>query len=189
MEVLQFTTENPESDQWRMLLQYSYPANIQRYFKEHHSTNAPKEIEDCISGCFRQGEAYFRAAEKSPIDIAPLLIYYGTTNLLRAAFVMLKGQIPVITDHGMTLKIPLVDNLRIADVEVKPVNKKTGALQIFADEFSNKINIVDGSTWKLEEVLSLVPELKRDFENCYETAASRTIPLELVKRRECVPPN
>ena len=183
MEVIRIATEDPKAEQWRILLQYSYPANVRRYFKENYSVDVSKTLEDCITSCMRQGEAYFVAADKAPLDISPLLYYYGMTNLLRGAVVLLKQDVPLITEHGMTLIVSDPKATRIADVRVQPRNAKTGALHIFSEIFSSNYQIVDGHTWNVKEILSLIPELKQEFENCYQSAPPRTLPLEFVHRK------
>ena len=46
-------TENPEEDLWRELLQFSYKANIERYFSEH-SITPDANVVDCIIGSVLQ---------------------------------------------------------------------------------------------------------------------------------------
>jgi hypothetical protein len=43
--------------------------------------------------------------------------------------------------------------------------------------------LVNGATWTLEEILGSIPDLKRDFENCYPKALTYTIPVQVVRRK------
>ncbi len=61
-------TENPESELWRELLQYSYKANIERYFNEHTLTYDDKKT-DSIIGSFLQAHEYYKASENANLHI------------------------------------------------------------------------------------------------------------------------
>lgn len=74
-------SENPENDLWRELLQFSYEANINRYLSKK-GLHANGETINCIVGSFLQADEYYRAAKDANLQISPLLLYYGTTNLL-----------------------------------------------------------------------------------------------------------
>ena len=74
-------SENPEQDIWRELLQFTYEANIIRWQKLR-GRSEEEEIVQCISGSFLQADEYYKAAADANLQIAPLLLYYGTTNLL-----------------------------------------------------------------------------------------------------------
>lgn len=74
-------TESPEEDLWRELLQYSYRANVSRYLKEH-SLDEDENTINTIIGSFLQANEYFKASKSANLQISPLLLYYGATNLL-----------------------------------------------------------------------------------------------------------
>jgi hypothetical protein len=179
MNITRTITEDPKADQWRLLSQYSYPTNIRRYLDAHGRAESDKSVEEYVAGCVRQGDAYFAAAEKAPLDIAPLLLYYGSSNLLAGSSAMMTGEVPVINNHGMRLKVPAVESPRIADVNVLPFDPHHGALQHFSDVFSGGCPVASQGLWTVEEILGSVPDLKQDFENCYQSALPFTIPVEL----------
>jgi len=177
-DVVYINSENAAKDQWKLLAQYAYPKNIVRYLQQHGFVHLEKLVE-YIAGCFRQSEAYFIAAENSPIYISPLLQYYGAVTLLAGASAMARGAQLTIKGHGMI--IPNAANIkRIADAQIIP--RGNGALQQFADIFSPGSSFVNGEPWTMEEILGSVPDLKPDFENCYQEAVPYTIPIEVVKR-------
>jgi hypothetical protein len=183
--VTRITTENPISDQWKMLSQYAYPLNISRYFAQRSTTaSTTKDTVEFIAGCVRQAEAYFTAASQAPLDIAPLLVYYGSSNLLLGIGALIIGVKPTVNDHGMKLFVPLKDDLRISEVEIQPVKPNDGALQYLCNVFSNNCAITNGGKWTLEEIFSSVPDLKRDFELCYPGSFQHTIPIEVVQNGE-----
>ena len=158
-------SENAQKDQWKLLAQYAYPTNITRYLKQHGLADSEKLVE-YIAGCFRQSEAYFIAAETSPIDISPLLQYYGAATVLAGASAMISGAQLPIKEHGMTLNTSNIK--RIADAQIIP--RGNGALHQFAGMFSPGCSFVNGEPWTMEEIFGSIPDLKQDFESCYQEA-------------------
>ena len=94
-------TESPEEDLWRELLQYSYRANVSRYLKEH-SLDEDEDTINTIIGSFLQANEYFKASKSANLQISPLLLYYGATNLLLGLTSLMTGKRPEIKNHGMT---------------------------------------------------------------------------------------
>lgn len=182
MDVIRIATDNPKVDQWKLLSQYSYPLNIKRYLRDKGLPEDDGTV-DFIAGCVRQSEAYFTAADTAPLDISPLLLYYSATNLLAGAASMKTGAKHTIRHHGMNLKLPTTPNSRIADFEVKPVRPQDGALQTFCNVFSNNCPISNGGSWTVEEILGSIPDLKQDFETCYQSALPFSIPARVVRRK------
>ena len=184
MDVRRIATESPKADQWKLLTQFAYPTNIRGYLENHGFAKTDPKTVEFIAGCVRQGEAYFMAAENSPLDIAPLLLYYGAANLLAGASAMMTGVRPTIKHHGMKLEPPDTEPIRIKNAKVKPVRPKIGALEQFCNVFSGGCVLPNGVPWTVEEILGSLPDLKRDFESCYPDARPYTIPVEIVRRRQ-----
>lgn len=180
MTVVKIRSDNPKADQWKSLGQFFYPTNITRYFADHSLVSA-KETIDYIAGCIRQSEAYFNAAETSPLDISPLLIYYGATNLLAGTAALLTGNKSPIWHHGMNLHLPSSPNAKIGDYQIKPVNPTHGALQNFCNVFANGCAITTADTWTVEEAFSGVPDLIPEFETCYHTRLPSCVPVVPMK--------
>lgn len=183
METIRIATESPKTEQWKLLTQFSYPTNIRRYMSKHGLPTVGDETLEYIAGCIRQGEAYFVAGENSPLDIRPLLLYYGSVNLLAGASAMIMGMQPNIKGHGMRLQVGKTQPFVVGQIEILPTKAKDGALQQFANVFSKGCVLINGSSWTVEEVLGSVPDLKREYEECYPTAIPYTVPIEIVKRR------
>ncbi len=186
MELLSIRTENPKADQWKLLAQFIYPTNISKHMNNHGFGMPTGKTIEFIAGCIRQAEAYFISAEVSPIDISPLLLFYGSANLLAGASGLIVSSPLAIHRHGMKLQLPISDQHRIADVKVVPLDPENGALQKFADVFSGRCKLTNGASWTIEEILGSIPDLKRDFENCYPDALPYTVPVEIVRRHRFV---
>lgn len=182
MDIIRIATDNPEAEQWKLLSQYAYPLNIRRYL-EGKGLPQTEETIDFIAGSVRQSEAYFTAANVAPLDISPLLLYYSATNLLAGAASMKTGIKHTIRHHGMNSKLPATPDSRIADFEVRPVRPQDGALQTFCNIFSDNCEITNGGSWTVEEILGSIPDLKQDFELCYQTAHAFSIPVRKVKSK------
>ncbi|HZH29203.1 MAG TPA: hypothetical protein VEY11_00295 [Pyrinomonadaceae bacterium] len=120
MTIIQVATDEPKAEQWKLLGQYAYPTNIQRFLNERSAT-ADTETANYIAGSIQQSSAYFLASESSPLDISPLLLYYGATNLLSGISAMLVGVKLLTKHHGMQLHLPSAANPQIRDFEVRPI--------------------------------------------------------------------
>jgi hypothetical protein len=180
MDVLKIRSENATLDQWKLIGQFSYPTNIDRH-AHTTGTSISKETIDYIAGCIRQSEAYFHSAEQAPLDISPLLLYYGSTNLLSGTLALRMGSKPSILHHGMSFHLPSTPGAKIADCEVKPIRPTDGALQIFADVFAPGLVLTNGEAWRLEEIFGSIPDLMPEYENCYQPALPFCIPVRTVK--------
>lgn len=98
-------SENPEKDMWRELLQFTYEANIIRYL-EKRGCCKNVDVVNCIAGSFLQAHEYYMSAKEADLQISPLLLYYGTTNLLYGMANLFSGTKNVISNHGMKIFIP-----------------------------------------------------------------------------------
>lgn len=182
MSLIRRSTENPQKEQWQLLSQFAYTSNIERYLRQKGFDNIDNSIVELIAGSIQQAEAFFISAGNAPIDISPLLLYYGTTNLLTGGYSLLTNTRPPIENHGMV--IPDVAGNQIADVRVLPRNPTKGALQIFCDAFSDSCQITNGDSWTMLEILGSIPDLKHDFESHYRDALCYTAPVEIVITRQ-----
>lgn len=180
MNVIQIATDDPKAEQWKLLGQYAYPTNIERFLNER-SITSDKETVNFIAGCVQQSSAYFSASEAAPLDISPLLLYYGATNLLSGVAALLTHAKPTTKHHGMQLYVPSVADPRIGDYEVRPTRPNDGALQNFCNVFSNNCAITNGGLWTIKEILGSIPDLVQDFENCYQGTLPYCIPVKIMK--------
>jgi hypothetical protein len=182
MKISRISTENPITEQWRLLSQFAYPSNIRKFLSGRGATTCSDDNIELVAGSIRQSQAYFDAAATAPLDVSPLLLYYGATSLLTAIATMLTGTPPPIENHGML--IPESPASRLANVLVLPRNPTHGALQIFSNVFSDGCVLVGTDTWSLGEVIGSIPDLKQEFENHYQDLPYFTLPVEVIHARE-----
>lgn len=174
-------TETPEAEQWRQLGQYRYSPNVRRYLAERGLIPAAAGIEDYVSGSIGQAEAYYNAAKVAPLDISPLLLYYGTTSLLSGAAALMRGHPLPIDNHGMAVSAP-AGVTRMSDVEVVVRNTRGSGLHELAGIYGNSPHLPGQSKWTVGELLASLPDLKDDVQLCIPEATPFALRLDTVRK-------
>lgn len=162
-------SENPENDLWRELLQFTYEANIRRYLTKKGYEADEKTI-NCIVGSFLQANEYYKAARDANLQISPLLLYYGSTNLLYGMANLLSGSINKISNHGMKIFIP--DQMGfIADTKIRFLSPVDGGVHVVAKALGFTSDLTGFGDWSLREFLASIAEINADFSQCYDVQA------------------
>jgi hypothetical protein len=180
-EVRWIRTETPEVEQWRQLGQFRYSPNVRRYLNEHGLQPSPSGIEDYISGSVGQAEEYFRAAKIAPLDISPLLLYYGATSLLTGASALIRGYPLSINQHGMAISVP-AGATRMSDVQVVVRNTSGGALREIAQVFGDPGDLPGQSRWSVGELLASLPDLKDDVRLCIPAVETYALRIDTIRK-------
>jgi hypothetical protein len=175
--------EDIDSEQWQMLLRFSYAENINRYLASRHPDAANLDLIEYIAGCVTQAHEYFSAAKTVTLNTAPLLYYYGVTNLLSGVCALLEGNRPDIQGHGLEFDRPEAGS-RIADLKIIVWWRQGGAFRKFCTTLDASVTMEGGQPWSLLEILGSIPELKADFEQCYLDAQPHVVPVETVRLEE-----
>lgn len=182
LSIKKIFSEIPNNEIWKRLLIYTYPTNIIRYWKKNNIHYSQEAIE-IIAGSMSQSKEYFEASKNSSLNISPLLMYYGVTNLYTSMLGLKLGNVPIIENHGMHIDIVDKQSM-IGDIEIFPKNPKTGALSIFCNFFDSQIPICNTGKWRIQELLATVPEILEDFISCYEDQEPKLIPLHIIKNKK-----
>lgn len=182
METKRIFTESPEDEQWRLLMHYTYPINIKSFLKKNGNSNPSEKLVESISGSLLQAKEYFQACKLSTLQISPLLMYYGTTNLLYGISNLITGRKNKIENHGMSIQIDDLD-IKIADINIYPNSSKTGALFVFCNIFCSTCKITNSGKWKIEELFASIPDLLNDFLDYYKEGKPYVIPVQILKQR------
>lgn len=182
-ELKEIFTEDPENEQWQMILNFAYTRNIKEFFKDRNINIKNDKILGNIVGSIMQAREYFMASKKVSLYTSPLLLYYGISNLLLGFLSLSTGRLLDIENHGMRLTKNKKQLIRIADAEIRLCNPDKGALSQFCKVFAKDSMLSYSDTWTLLEILGSIPELKQDFEFCYRDAHAYSIPVEIVKRK------
>jgi len=179
-------TEDPDSEQWQMLSNFIYPSNIEKFFDNRGIKDYDRELLELISGSILQAQEYFYSATIVSLNTSPLLLYYGAINLMFASSLLRSGKKLDIENHGIKLETNINSTTRLADMEFIPFfSTQHGGLFQFCNTFCPHINIShygSQNRWTLLEILGSIPELKLDFEECYNTC-SYIIPIQIVKNQ------
>lgn len=170
-------SENPENDLWRELLQFTYEANIKRYLAKKGYA-ADEDTINCIAGSFLQANEYYKAAKDANLQISPLLLYYGSTNLLYGLTNLISGSVNKIRNHGMKIIIP--DQMSfIADTKIRFLSPLDGGVHIFAKVFGFTSDLTGFGDWSLKEFLDSIAEINADFVQCYGVQAGCVAMLDI----------
>jgi len=181
METKRIFTESPEDEQWRLLMHYTYPINIKDFLKNNGNSNPSEKLVESISSSLLQAKEYFQASKLSTLQISPLLMYYGTTNLLYGIANLITGRENKIENHGMYIQID-DPYIKIADISIYPNNPKTGALSVFCNIFCSTCKIINSGKWKIKELFASIPDLLNDFLDCYKEGKPYVIPVQILKQ-------
>ena len=125
-----------------------------------------------------QADAYYTAAKDANLQIAPLLLYYGSTNLLYGMINLLSGKINKIENHGMNIIVPDKPEF-IADVGLKFLSPQTGGVHVIARALNFDINLTALGEWKLRDFLDSIAEISQDYVQCYEVETSCIVMLDV----------
>ncbi len=170
-------SENPESDLWRELLQFTYEANIKRFLYKNGSS-VDEDTINCIEGSFLQAYEYYKSAKDANLQIAPLLLYYGTTNLLYGMVNLFSGSIKEIHNHGMKIIIPEKLDY-IAETGIRFLSPKDGGVHVIAKSMGYLNNLTSYGDWKLNEFLDSIAEINDDYIQCYNVSCGKIIMLDV----------
>ncbi|WP_278463591.1 YaaC family protein [Thomasclavelia spiroformis] len=158
-------SENPENDLWRELLQFTYEANIKRYLSKR-GYEADDETINCIAGSFLQASEYYKAAKDANLQISPLLLYYGSTNLLYGMVNLLSGSINKIKNHGMKIYVPEQMDF-ISSTQIRFLSPVDGGIHVVARSLGFTLDLTGFGDWILSEFLDSIAEICTDFIQCY----------------------
>jgi len=180
---MRIITENPMKSQWLLLSHFTYQANIENYFSNNKIVFTDPIIFSYISGCIKQAEAYFLTGREAPLDILPLVVYYGTVCLLSGVAALTSGIIPDIKNHGMYLEDW---TNQISEIVIHPKDSANGALQLLSNIYSPGISFTNTISWNFWEVISFLPEIRSDFISLYKDKEPNTIPLEQARKANLI---
>jgi hypothetical protein len=121
-------------------------SNIKRALKESIGREPSTRIAREISACLQQGRMFFEAAIQSPIEIRPLLIFYGIIGFSKAVILAKhqKGHETLLKSHG--LKDISSENARIENLKLKIEENGT------FHQFSDVIVMLEGVNYNLSSM-------------------------------------
>lgn len=173
---------------WQQLLSLESRDVTSKWFGEIHSRQLNARRAKEINSAAKQAREYFRNAANSYYSVRPLLTFYGVASLSRALLLLLKksgGDESLTGSHGLET-VAWVDSM---SGDVAEGLKSLGSLKIrtcrglfddFIAQTENRLSIhinssaVDwhicydipelGKELSVQDILSRLPDLQRDFE-------------------------
>lgn len=179
METEKIYSERAEDDIWSSLLKFTYTENLKRYFEEKECDYS-NDLLETISGSILQAYEYFSLSKSASLQVSPLLLYYGATNLLYGVSCLLTGKLLQIDNHGM--KVTLQNEKSIAEAMVKFNNKSSGGISAYLNALEETdYNLTEQNPWTIKETLGSLVELFPDFLPKYGPEDIHVIPVKKVK--------
>ena len=155
-----YYSENAEIDIWEKLLRYTYKKNIKSYF-EDNLFEYNELIGEAISGSISQAYEYFHASKVCTINTSPLMLYYGSINLLFGISCLKTGKLLRVNSHGLSLVHSKTHS--ILEGKVSIINRSNAGFKEYHEGlFRNSLDNVDKSMSILNMILC-IPEVAVDF--------------------------
>ncbi|WP_235714548.1 YaaC family protein [Neobacillus dielmonensis] len=155
---------------WKSFSSFFSAEYCQRYLKKcyqkHQITQAEqKSYENGYAFLYylEHGKIYYEQAEKAPLIIKPILLFYGLVHLIKACILTIDPSYPETTAvlaHGVSTRKRKKQNYLFFQDEVKL--QKNGLFPFMSERlFSMKQ--MDGEKILMEELLQCIPELNDLF--------------------------
>ena len=131
-------------------------------------------LANAIAGAMLQADEYYKASKMVSLHIEPLMLYYGTSNLLYAMTILTSGRKQFIGNHGMKINVD-ADIQYMADTKIKFFGTADGGVHIFAKGLGFDKDLCQyaqsgpegNECWMLSDYLDSIAEICDDFDRCY----------------------
>lgn len=120
-----------------------------------------KSFENCYPFMYylEHGKLYYEQAEKSPLAIQPILLFYGLVHLIKACILTVEPDYPETTSvlaHGVSTRKRKKQQYSFTDDEVK--FQKNGLFSLMAEKMFH-MKQLEGEKATMSDLLELIPEL------------------------------
>ncbi|MDP4171804.1 MAG: YaaC family protein [Bacillota bacterium] len=124
-----------------------------------------KGYENCYSFIYylEHGHIYFEQAEKAPLILKPILLFYGLAHLVKACILTVVPSYPestAVLAHGVSTRKRKKQNYQFFHDEVK--FQKNGLFPFMAETLFH-MKQLEGDKATMEELLRLIPEMDSLF--------------------------
>jgi hypothetical protein len=135
------------------------------YTKNMIDNPEQKSYENCYAFLYylEHGQIYYQQAEKSPLILKPILLFYGLVHLIKACILTVDPAYPETTAvlaHGVSTRKRKKQNYQFFHDEVKL--QKNGLFPFMSEKLFH-VKQLDGEKVIMEELLQLIPELDELF--------------------------
>lgn len=120
-----------------------------------------KSFENCYPFMYylEHGKLYYEQAEKSPLAIQPIMLFYGLVHLIKACILTVEPDYPETTSvlaHGVSTRKRKKQQYSFTEDEVK--FQKNGLFSLMAEKMFH-MKQLEGEKATMGDVLELIPEL------------------------------
>jgi hypothetical protein len=144
-----------------------------KYQKKNLVHSSQKGFDNCYTFLYylEHGQIYYEQADKAPLILKPILLFYGLVHLIKACILTIDPDYPETTSvlaHGVSTRKRKKQNYQFFLDEVK---FQRNGLFPFMSETLFHMEQLEGDKITMEELLMLIPELNTLF---YETEGKQT---------------
>lgn len=164
---------------WKNFSRFFSAENTQSYLKKKYISNKlaspeQKGFENCYTFLYylEHGQIYYQQAEKSPLILKPILLFYGLVHLIKACILTIDPLYPENTSvlaHGVTARKRKKQNYLFFQDEVK---FQRNGLFPFMSEKMFHMKHLEGDKKTMEELFRQIPELNHLF---FQLEGKRTV--------------
>ena len=176
-------SENPIDDIWQSLLRFSYIDVINKWWGEKDVKEKDNNLASFIASSIKQANSYFLSASKAPINIQPLLFYYGCVSLLIGTLSLVKQKKYEIKNHGMQLDKSTLFLNDIFFIKAVPRNVD-GALHIIMQELEGVNDFISHGSWSLLEIFKCLPDLIEELTLIIPGSGVNVLKINEINREE-----
>lgn len=135
------------------------------YLKRNIENPGQKSYENCYAFLYylEHGQLYYQQAEKAPLPIKPILLFYGLVHLIKACILTIDPAYPETTTvlaHGVSTRKRKKQNYHFFQDEVK--FQKNGLFPLMSEKMFYMKHL-EGEKVAMEELLQFIPELNELF--------------------------
>ncbi|MGZ3900174.1 MAG: YaaC family protein [Bacteroidia bacterium] len=135
------------------------------YYKSNLDNPEQKSYENCYPFLYylEHGQIYYQQAEKAPLILKPILLFYGLVHLIKACILTIDPSYPETTTvlaHGVSTRKRKKQNYHFFQDEVK--FQKNGLFPFMSEKLFH-MKQLEGEKATMEELLQLIPELDELF--------------------------
>lgn len=131
------------------------------YRKINHDQPDLKSFENCYPFMYylEHGKLYYEQAEKAPVEIQPILLFYGLVHLIKACILTVEPEYPETTAvlaHGVSTRKRKKQQYRFSEDEVK--FQRNGLFPLMAEKMFH-MKQLEGEKATMADVMEQIPEL------------------------------
>ncbi|MEH7013700.1 YaaC family protein [Neobacillus niacini] len=151
---------------WKSYASFFSAEYCQLYLKNNYKkwnidNPEQKSYENCYAFLYylEHGQIYYQQAEKAPLILQPILLFYGLVHLIKACILTVDPAYPETTSvlaHGVSTRKRKKQNYQFFQDEVK--FQKNGLFPFLSEKMFH-MKQLEGDKITMEELLELIPEL------------------------------